>query len=294
MRYVTPIISGSIPACAGEPNSDSNPKQTFWEVYPRVCGGTRADHGSRGAGGGSIPACAGEPADGSGPRRVKTGSIPACAGEPLPEMQAGTYREVYPRVCGGTSRLRLCANKRAGLSPRVRGNLASTPRPACYSGLSPRVRGNRKEPIDRITTLGSIPACAGEPRASLATAFTLDGGLSPRVRGNPVHVQRMSVCSLGLSPRVRGNPAESERQHRPPGSIPACAGEPEVLAVSNRGTVYPRVCGGTSMAFSEDKLPPVYPRVCGGTNRIRVLYCWKVYPRVCGGTAQCESPFWAR
>ena len=50
----------------------------------------------------------------------------------------------------------------------------------------------------------------------------------------------------GLSPRVRGNLFRCKIDYPPPGSIPACAGEPltmEALWVAIR--VYPRVCGGT-------------------------------------------------
>ena len=52
----------------------------------------------------------------------------------------------------------------------------------------------------------------------------------------------------GLSPRVRGNPARWTRRQRRKRSIPACAGEPPFLAKPARApTVYPRVCGGTSV-----------------------------------------------
>ena len=50
----------------------------------------------------------------------------------------------------------------------------------------------------------------------------------------------------GLSPRVRGNPPPHASALATPGSIPACAGEPRLLApgcIPHR--VYPRVCGGT-------------------------------------------------
>ena len=50
----------------------------------------------------------------------------------------------------------------------------------------------------------------------------------------------------GLSPRVRGNPSGGGGEVWASGSIPACAGEPEIL--SNAAL-----------------MPPVYPRVCGGT-----------------------------
>ena len=50
----------------------------------------------------------------------------------------------------------------------------------------------------------------------------------------------------GLSPRVRGNRDYQAQSVWIPGSIPACAGEPNsAVWVLKRDPVYPRVCGGT-------------------------------------------------
>ena len=52
----------------------------------------------------------------------------------------------------------------------------------------------------------------------------------------------------GLSPRVRGNQKPLLHVGPRPRSIPACAGEPEVVVSAHCGTsVYPRVCGGTPL-----------------------------------------------
>ena len=92
--------AGSIPACAGEPNTPRSPLPPR-QVYPRVCGGTRPRPRHPLSTAGLSPRVRGNP------RRVHPitahpGSIPACAGEP-----AGleTTRPICP-----------------GLSPRVRGN----------------------------------------------------------------------------------------------------------------------------------------------------------------------------
>ena len=81
-------------------------------------------------------------------RRTKiapdAGSIPACAGEPSQSRLPQEPSWVYPRVCGGTSR--------------------TSSRSASRYGLSPRVRGNLKQGFAAVGMLGSIPACAGEPR----------------------------------------------------------------------------------------------------------------------------------
>ena len=90
-------------------------------------------------------------------------SIPACAGEPHRAHRTGERMEVYPRVCGGTSRGR---------------GILELP-----TGLSPRVRGNRFSDEKTTTKKRSIPACAGEP-SERSAGRELSPGLSPRVRGN--------------------------------------------------------------------------------------------------------------
>ena len=70
-------------------------------------------------------------------------SIPACTGEPARLSACRPYCEVYPRVYGGTAAAETMDNLKAGLSPRVRGNL---------SGLGHNGKLMR-----------SIPACTGEP-----------------------------------------------------------------------------------------------------------------------------------
>ena len=176
-------VGGSIPACAGEPphpyRAPSSPR-----VYPRVCGGTTIRYLRAGLGGGLSPRVRGNPLAqrlvGGGP-----GSIPACAGEPWARPPDHPHPAVYPRVCGGTSCERTVISGSTGLSPRVRGNRNGQN----ASGGLP----------------GSIPACAGEPTALGAAAFTVMG-LSPRVRGNRL------LAGLG---------DQADR------SIPACAGEPK-------------------------------------------------------------------
>ena len=112
--------SGSIPACAGEPDR-RRLRQPAVEVYPRVCGGTAW-----------CPACCQvsrglSPRVRGNPRRLRQfarrpRSIPACAGEPTSPPSRPPAGAVYPRVCGGT--------------------MPKTPAPCAWCGLSPRVRGN--------------------------------------------------------------------------------------------------------------------------------------------------------
>ena len=84
-------------------------------------------------------------ADPSPGESVSPRSIPACAGEPPLSITREGSMEVYPGVCGGTTGTTATDVRDVGLSPRVRGNLRRI--------LNPN--GRR----------GSIPACAGEPRA---------------------------------------------------------------------------------------------------------------------------------
>ena len=192
LRDPEPDISGSIPTCAGEPIHDAVDSLSG-RVYPRVCGGTRGDKRCRTTRlSGSIPACAGEPGDGPQSESVMDGSIPACAGEPAAWVPHNAFVRVYPRVCGGTWRCRLCPHPDQGLSPRVRGN------PAMSVCVTPLIR--------------SIPACAGEPMSR----FFFDDWyrVYPRVCGGTALPPICAACTLGLSPRVRGNPPDRRRGDR--------------------------------------------------------------------------------
>ena len=192
-------MTGSIPACAGEPGLYIR-LSTLSPVYPRVCGGTRHAAHFRGVVRGLSPRVRGNlrvygvGSRGLSPRvrgnhftssgqQNRTGSIPACAGEPPSSAMTMRRTRVYPRVCGGTDHELMPMINRKGLSPRVRGNLNAT-------GIT-------------IPTNGSIPACAGEPiwrppKSRLAKVY-------PRVCGGTPACTRASTCAWGLSPRVRGN-----------------------------------------------------------------------------------------
>ncbi len=151
-------------------------------------------------------------------------SIPACAGEPYQSQAPAQWSRVYPRVCGGTTWG--CARRRDG------------------QGLSPRVRGNPPDETTRISTMGSIPACAGEPVTSFPASSVCR--VYPRVCGGTRSTLLSATNRIGLSPRVRGNRATGTQYYVDDGSIPACAGEPAVdIRLDADGKVYPRVCGGT-------------------------------------------------
>ena len=94
------LKKGSIPACTGEPSTDTAVSICI-RVYPRVYGGTH--HGC------IFHNCC----EGLSPRvrgnhiayvidAEETGSIPACTGEPDASKLRGCCHTVYPRVYGGT------------------------------------------------------------------------------------------------------------------------------------------------------------------------------------------------
>ena len=172
----------SIPACAGEPSAGHR-AITGGKVYPRVCGGTDRGQIRVRVECGLSPRVRGNPT-----RRPYTRhqprSIPACAGEPgVIDQPIGADR-VYPRVCGGTMRMR--SGSRMG------------------QGLSPRVRGNPTRDMIRQFRSGSIPACAGEPPARIHRRY--QGRVYPRVCGGTGYAIAGAGIDPGLSPRVRGNP----------------------------------------------------------------------------------------
>ena len=150
---------------------------------------------------------------------------------------------VYPRVCGGT---------RLGLNGR-----------GAQGGLSPRVRGNHGHRAQQHHLLGSIPACAGEPRQQGRHSDV--NAVYPRVCGGTVLQVGGPPPKGGLSPRVRGNHRRVRPAHPGRRSIPACAGEPgNRRRACATGSVYPRVCGGTlRRRLLRWRRPGLSPRVRG-------------------------------
>ena len=82
LRSLDLRVSGSIPACAGEPLTRTT-KCARSTVYPRVCGGTTSCPQMQMPTDGLSPRVRGNPSW-YGKRPPPTRSIPACAGEPSP------------------------------------------------------------------------------------------------------------------------------------------------------------------------------------------------------------------
>ena len=217
------------PACAGEPCNVVMTSPRFW-VYPRVCGGTPEAMWRSRQRIGLSPRVRGNLLSRL-QHNAQVRSIPACAGEPGTKATCLYAIWVYPRVCGGTA-------VGLGVSDNLR-------------GLSPRVRGNLDKSVVGVGGERSIPACAGEPFSSQAPSQCRR--VYPRVCGG-TQVDELELGEVpGLSPRVRGNQVHVADSGNPGRSIPACAGEPRALLdYLNPDTVYPRVCGGTKATCSEE------------------------------------------
>ena len=78
-----------------------------------------------------------------------------------------------------------------------------------------------------VVMVGSIPACAGEPRSR--RRCTPEEGVYPRVCGGTATSASRPNAEQGLSPRVRGNRVATSGIAQLPRSIPACAGEPTAI-----------------------------------------------------------------
>ena len=156
--------------------------------------------------------------------RVIRRTIPACAGEPNRSKWRYSTPSDYPRVCGGTTKwavhqcLLLDYPRVCGGTQRKMGDLDK------IDGLSPRVRGNRDLLSGAAVLQRTIPACAGEPRLTILRLRPQED--YPRVCGGTWRNPDTGAWEVGLSPRVRGNPREALPGTLPPGTIPACAGEP--------------------------------------------------------------------
>ena len=198
-------------------------------VYPRPRGGTAASTPARSRRRGLSPPTRGNLNQVT--FRVDVGgSIPAHAGEPFRHSPSSHICRVYPRPRGGT------ASWATPLTARC--------------GLSPPTRGNRTLRTKMGTSVGSIPAHAGEP--SPAARFLICMTVYPRPRGGTGRESLFAAGAGGLSPPTRGNHLVAGRGGVAQGSIPAHAGEPGRQSRSTTAwRVYPRPRGGTTrLGFS--------------------------------------------
>ena len=176
----------SIPALAGEPVGGAV-RSGSSTVYPRACGGTVSATAETSRAVGLSPRLRGNLRSGDDRGHLR-GSIPALAGEPGTGRRTPRPSRVYPRACGGTSKM------------------AETP--LSTRGLSPRLRGNRRRRTPAGGSSGSIPALAGEPSPTSGDRDAVR--VYPRACGGTPRPRRQSARGAGLSPRLRGNRRESK------------------------------------------------------------------------------------
>ena len=270
----------SIPACAGEPQVMSS---RTWpgEVYPRVCGGTPWPFDNASCylirqGNNADPLAVIYQIHPS-PSTVSLGAFPGVnirrtrasaapyrllrkpfARTPptrrftIAKIGKPTGRKVYPRVCGGTGDTPYHAQRKQGLSPRVRGN-------PCH----------RHRADDRPR---SIPACAGEPSKKTRCGSTTR--VYPRVCGGTHRRPDAGERHEGLSPRVRGNRANTGSPRRKTRVYPRVCGGTHRRPDAGEGHegLSPRVRGNRANTGSPRRKTRVYPRVCGGTRHIPASY----------------------
>ena len=168
--------------------------------------------------------------------------------------------------------------------PRVRGGTLSRASPASWAvGLSPRARGNLTGHPLTPAAFGTIPACAGEPQQ--VADNRRDHRDYPRVRGGTCWEFHAASFALGLSPRARGNQLHVVLVDDDLGTIPACAGEPSSRSRQNRWSWdYPRVRGGTRIAGRPfDGLVGLSPRARGNLVYTVLMICHKRTIPACAG-----------
>ena len=175
------------------------------------------------------------------------------------------------------------------------------------AGLSPRVRGNLAEFDPSRNPPGSIPTRAGKPQKLLIA--DMPGGVYPHACGETDRAGPTRPSRRGLSPRVRGNQQQIVDPRLERGSIPTRGGKPLFRHMETiHAGVYPHACGETAMrsghVFQGPGLSPRVRGTCGKgpadqpgeglSPRVRGKPCGasassslsRVYPHACGETAR--------
>ena len=283
LRCKQPVsqFTRSIPASAGQPQEACPNFVADW-VYPRECGAARRQHLRVRRSWGLSPRVRGSQYP-HNPAIQWCGSIPASAGQPTPSSRTPPPATVYPRECGAAGLWALNRDTQMGLSPRVRGS-------------------HRYESFAK-SFQRSIPASAGQPFSrgqakSKRQVYPRECGAAPLSR-------RTTFSRRGLSPRVRGSPVPVQRGCGLRRSIPASAGQPVLLLLTPLSVeVYPRECGAAVVEAKRNQIATgLSPRVRGSrlfladkSRELRsipasagqprrlgaILGVARVYPRECG------------
>jgi len=189
--------------------------------------------------------------------------IPAGAGNGTCRQSPRTRSPVHPRGCGERTDTSLAGASAAGSSPRVRGTVFGSDRPATRPRFIPAGAGNGRTTPRKPPRWSVHPRGCGEREAAV-TSKSYRGRFIPAGAGNgpnddcpqspsAVHPRgcgersrpRGAECTRGgSSPRVRGTARRGVRPFRLRRFIPAGAGNGTTGCNAPRcTTVHPRGCG---------------------------------------------------
>ena len=161
----------------------------------------------------------------------------------------------------------------------------------CIQGSSPRVRGTLFAVSVVVSSLGIIPACAGN-------TLCIDGiGLPtrdhPRVCGEHESIVDTSLIDVGSSPRVRGTLLIILSEIGWVGIIPACAGNTSPhKSASEAVRDHPRVCGEHLREIGSETIPMgSSPRVRGTQQLVKAVGdIVGIIPACAGNTVSLTMP----
>ena len=176
-------------------------------------------------------------------------------------------------------------------------------RVACLAGSSPHVRGTRPLLPGVASMPGIIPACAGNTPLRLSPLRPVWD--HPRMCGEHQWFAGGEVGLLGSSPHVRGTLSTLPAMRRPPGIIPACAGNTRIRESDSIWRWdHPRMCGehaetrnhqpddrGSSphvrgtpgLILPDGKRLGIIPACAGNTRAaLSPLVVFGDHPRMCG------------
>ena len=172
--------------------------------------------------------------------------IPACAGNTEPPCGADHRPPDHPRLRGEHDQWPSDFDDEVGSSPLARG----TPLPS----------------IDTGTTMGIIPACAGNTERHIAPCSELRD--HPRLRGEHTHAVKQIFFQEGSSPLARGTlqtAGWSLSSHR---IIPACAGNTIFRLLRYRSSWdHPRLRGEHQNGENQDPMTSGSSPLARGTRR---------------------------
>ena len=263
IRVRAPLLSGIIPAYAGNTHTVLSPFRRIWD-HPRICGEHyRLVYGRNG--------CVGSSPHMRGTQLCwfahapMAGIIPAYAGN-----TSGVFSELFhdgdhPRICGEHSVHEIGYWSLRGSSPHMRG----TPM-ACFtfraqSGIIPAYAGNTSPSIRPAATRRDHPRICGE-------------------HGRPCHSHGPP---LGSSPHMRGTPLRGRQGTQGRGIIPAYAGNTVLMiSVVDEREDHPRICGEHCLVLFPDLYLKGSSPHMRGTHRRRSgqRHCKGIIPAYAGNT----------